>query len=951
MSALLCMTGGIQTVVSGAEVHKMNIPSSRIVAVLGVVVALVAGLAIRVAPASSQVADRVAFVNAIPDSTLSLTVDGVVVDADVAYRDTVLVAADSAGLGAWEAVDTATNTALAADDAFLPESGSWTLVAHRDTSGGSVVTYIPNAVEAVGEGNARVAVYHTAAGNDHYAVRVAGETITPAGGLAAGERSLTTLNAGTYELSIVNIDTNAELSPPSVLVLEPQTVTNAFVIMPDATLDVVTATAPVDPSGPQAPDYCHGEPVTVSLERGEVPTAGADVILGTSDDDVIAAGSGDDIICGRGGDDRIWGQDGNDYIEGGSGKDTLRGGEGDDELYGGFGQDDLNGGRGNDLVRAEEGNDIAVRGGTGDDLVDGGTGDDALVAGNGGYDVVMGGPGNDALVSGGARPDQVFGGQGDDLLRGLGGADKIFGGAGNDVIYGGKQGDFVDGGPDTDACNGGSENDRGRCEELSPNVETAVPAAIDYAKLNEIACEGSSAVTGATCYWVTVPEDFTDPANGRTVALYTVYVDNGDPDGRGPVLRLSGDAGSYDGSLSVAAFAGTSTDALAIDLRGTGRSVPSLDCPEVSDLFYELKAMTYRQAQAATRAGEAKCLERLEAAGVEVDAFTTAARVHDIEIVRDLLNLKSVNLWADNYGTRLGAALLRENPDPYRAIMFTNVLPLDVSQLATAEANTERALRRLFAACDANPDCRSQYGDLSSRLEEILAWLADTPQTVPVTDLDGEVFDALVEPDKYLYSYLAAMLNSDATIAEVPGALDAAWNGDVATLAQRIEAVPPGSSLVVSEGATLAVTCYDEAWVARIDPRCDGWFDGSGIVTDSSAAPWPNPTAILAGTLDPVTPSDWAAATATLLPNAALAEFTNSGRRIVGACPEGILASMFTAYPTLPDVGCATQGTDGLTPVPTPRSSALRPGDEDATPERPTESVAAIVEGFGYETK
>lgn len=209
------------------------------------------------------------------------------------------------------------------------------------------------------------------------------------------------------------------------------------------------------PATPTATESCLGQPVTVHLERGELPTAGDDVILGTQGDDAIAAGAGNDIICGLAGNDSIWGQAGDDQISGADGDDRIRGGAGNDELFGGSGVDDINGGQGDDLVRGDDGNDTAVRGGTGDDDVDGGNGNDQLVTGNGGSDVVAGGSGDDK-VTGGPRPDIVDGGDGADEVKGHKGADTLRGGNGNDTITGGHQGDAIDGGAGFDTCNGGT---------------------------------------------------------------------------------------------------------------------------------------------------------------------------------------------------------------------------------------------------------------------------------------------------------------------------------------------------------------------------------------------------------------------------------------------------------------------------------------------------------------
>ncbi len=159
---------------------------------------------------------------------------------------------------------------------------------------------------------------------------------------------------------------------------------------------------------------CGGRPVTVFLARGDRPTDGDDVILGTPRADRIAGGAGDDAICGGGGDDRINGGDGDDVIYGEGGADRLNGGMGSDRLYGGSGTDRLAGGEGDDMLH----------GGDEPDRLTGGAGHDALF-GERGSDTLLGGPGDDVLS----------GDRFEDMLRfGLGVEDACDGGTGEDRI-------------------------------------------------------------------------------------------------------------------------------------------------------------------------------------------------------------------------------------------------------------------------------------------------------------------------------------------------------------------------------------------------------------------------------------------------------------------------------------------------------------------------------------
>ena len=174
-----------------------------------------------------------------------------------------------------------------------------------------------------------------------------------------------------------------------------------------------------DPVNP-APLFCNGLEVTVNLAAGDVPTAGADVILGTDGPDVINARGGHDVICAGGGDDTILGGDGADTIFGGAGNDTIEAGQGLDTVYGQSGDDSIAGGKGKDVLNGGGGDDV-IRGNEGTDTLNGGAGDDELRGGQK-ADVINGGSGNDILV-GGIRGDVLDGGTGQDIYSGGAGPD------------------------------------------------------------------------------------------------------------------------------------------------------------------------------------------------------------------------------------------------------------------------------------------------------------------------------------------------------------------------------------------------------------------------------------------------------------------------------------------------------------------------------------------------
>ncbi|VXD16034.1 putative aggregation factor core protein MAFp3, isoform C (fragment) [Planktothrix serta PCC 8927] len=170
------------------------------------------------------------------------------------------------------------------------------------------------------------------------------------------------------------------------------------------------------PLGINVPVGRNSTPIT-AMEMNSLPTANADLIIGTAFEDNIFALAGNDTV---------YGLEGNDILGGNQQADLIFGNQGNDSLYGGQDQDTLAGGQ--DLDR--------IFGDVGNDLIFGDRGEDTLF-GNQDNDIIYGGKEND-FVTGGDGDDQLFGDLGDDILYGDFGADTITGGDGNDLFYIGK---------------------------------------------------------------------------------------------------------------------------------------------------------------------------------------------------------------------------------------------------------------------------------------------------------------------------------------------------------------------------------------------------------------------------------------------------------------------------------------------------------------------------------
>ncbi|MEU9130117.1 putative Ig domain-containing protein [Kitasatospora sp. NPDC048540] len=110
------------------------------------------------------------------------------------------------------------------------------------------------------------------------------------------------------------------------------------------------------------------------------PTAGKNVINGTTGNNVINGTTGNDIIFGKGGNDTINGNGGNDLICTTDGNDTINTGTGNDRIEAGNGNNIINTAAGDDIITTGTGNDI-INAGTGHNTVNPGTGHNTVNGG------------------------------------------------------------------------------------------------------------------------------------------------------------------------------------------------------------------------------------------------------------------------------------------------------------------------------------------------------------------------------------------------------------------------------------------------------------------------------------------------------------------------------------------------------------------------------------------
>jgi pimeloyl-ACP methyl ester carboxylesterase len=301
-------------------------------------------------------------------------------------------------------------------------------------------------------------------------------------------------------------------------------------------------------------------------------------------------------------------------------------------------------------------------------------------------------------------------------------------------------------------------------------------------------------------------------------------------------------------------------DVILVDQRGTGRSHP-LRCRDQQD---EDAAATPQNARRAAQ----ECLAQLD---VDPRYFTTSDAVADLDDVRAVLGAAQVNLLGISYGTRVALEYARRHPAHTRTLVLDGVVPPTLALGAEHGRNLDAALERIFAACNADGDCRNKFPGSKQRLDELLERLRRAPLTVtfrdPLTDAERteQMTAQRVSGVIRLYAYvpsLAAMLPM--TLLEASAGHPERLMAQAAMMENLVgEQLDLGLQLAVacSEDAPLleqlpagAETLLGEDFVGALVAQCAVW--PRGRVPDDFHEPLvsPVPALLLSGELDPVTP-------------------------------------------------------------------------------------------------
>ena len=321
-------------------------------------------------------------------------------------------------------------------------------------------------------------------------------------------------------------------------------------------------------------------------------------------------------------------------------------------------------------------------------------------------------------------------------------------------------------------------------------------------------------------------------------------------------------------------------DLVFVDQRGTGGS-NALDCELPGS---PADPQGYLDPVFQVRVFE-RCRDLL-ATHADVKQYTTAAAADDLDDVRAALGYDRVNLDGGSYGTRAALTYMRRHPARVRSAVLNGVAPPALKNPLYHARESQRALDGLFDRCAADAPCRSAFPRIRDEFRELVARLDREPARVSLS-LPGSNAPIPVRFNRYAFADTVRMMLYRADAARhVPLAVHQAYRGDFSALVQRAMD-QRRSNARLAHGMLLTTTCTEDVVRIREDEILDltaGTFLGPDRVRDQKqvCSIWPKgdvaaddaepvrsdaPVLLLSGTLDPVTPPQWADGALRSLPN------------------------------------------------------------------------------------
>jgi len=204
--------------------------------------------------------------------------------------------------------------------------------------------------------------------------------------------------------------------------------------------------------------------------------------------------------------------------------------------------------------------------------------------------------------------------------------------------------------------------------------------------------------------YLVVPENRERP-RGRSIKLPFIYVESNNPlKHSDPVLYTAGGPG-VSSLHPVTSIARRSLlrdrDYIAFEQRGTHFALPCLECEGLGEAVQQAY-LAHRPVEEAVLEAVRDCREKLVREGIDLSSYNTDESAADIEDLRRLLQIDSLNLMGISYSGGLMMAVLQKYPQHIRSLILDSPLPEFVNIDEQELANFNEVLTTVLDRADSH---------------------------------------------------------------------------------------------------------------------------------------------------------------------------------------------------------------------------------------------------------
>lgn len=382
-------------------------------------------------------------------------------------------------------------------------------------------------------------------------------------------------------------------------------------------------------------------------------------------------------------------------------------------------------------------------------------------------------------------------------------------------------------------------------------------------------------------------------------------------------------------------------DVVLLDQRGAPTAIPTLDCPELYGMPWEVQDRGLDEAAALELGRQVlgDCVESVRAEGIDLSQYNSVRIAADVDAARQALGYDQIVYYGASYGSQLGQHFMRDFPDSLEAVVLDGANSLSrKSWVQERVRDVDVATRKLAALCEADAKCAEAY-DVPALIDQAMSLFDEGPiETTYQDPANPETKLDLTLTEGDLASTIFGFQTGQIGIRSLPAVLDAIL-ADGRTSAAAILGDQKGAGIIASRGATkggeailmhMAVVCSDDPVTKADDMIVDSDASayarayGQAVLEEylefCNAVNVPSlpdetdvdvttdvPTLILAGDLDARTPVIRSELVAATLPRATIVEFPEGTHVQLGEINQcaGKILRAFLADPNVaPDTSC-----------------------------------------------